>query len=65
MVTGKDFDFETPEAFMEVLLILYKFSKKMRIIKSQDKIQVKTVMLYWFVHGGSWVKFHANQKQRL
>jgi len=61
MVTGRDFNFETPEAFMEVLSILYQFSKKMRIInKSQDKIQVKTVMLYWFVHGGSWVKFQAS-----
>ena len=35
----------------------------MRIInKSQEKIQDKTVMLYWFVHGRSWVKFQAKNK---
>ena len=35
----------------------------MRIInKSQEKIQVKPVMLYWFVHGRSWVKFQAKNK---
>ena len=35
----------------------------MRIInKSQEKIQVKTAMPYWFVHERSWVKFHAKSK---
>ena len=35
----------------------------MRIInKSQEKIQVKTAMLYWFVHERSWVKFQAKNK---
>ena len=35
----------------------------MRIInKSQEKIQVKTVMPYWCVHGRSWVKFQAKNK---
>jgi hypothetical protein len=35
----------------------------MRIInKSQEKIQVKTAMPYWFVHERSWVKFQAKNK---
>jgi hypothetical protein len=45
------------------LYIVYQFSKKMRIInKSQEKIQVKTAMPYWFVHERSWVKFQAKNK---
>ena len=35
----------------------------MRIInKSQEKIQDIPVMLYWFGHGRSWVKFQAKNK---
>ena len=35
----------------------------MRIInKSQEKIQVKTTMPYWFVHERSLVKFQAKNK---
>ena len=35
----------------------------MRIInKSQEKTQDKTVMLHWFVHGRSWIKFQAKNK---
>jgi hypothetical protein len=35
----------------------------MRIInKSQEIIQVKTAMPYWFVHERSWVKFQAKNK---
>ena len=35
----------------------------MRIInKSQEKIQVKTAMPYWFVHERSWVNFQAKNK---
>ena len=61
LATGRDFNIETPEAFIEVLLIVYKFSKKMRIInKSQENIQVKTAMLYRVVHGESWDQFQAS-----